>query len=67
MTGAEFAALDQVAKARHVAGLSDQQRTALVNAVADFYQTKAGANDPDPFRQRANREFAAWAAKRAPR
>lgn len=64
MTAAEFCALSDSAKARHVAKLSDRERIALVNAVAAHHDPAAGENDP--FRLRLNQQFREWAAKRAP-
>lgn len=67
MNAAEFCALPEHRKRAHVAKLSEPDRIALVNAVADHHErlrAEADANT-DPFRLRANAEFRAFAEKRA--
>lgn len=65
MTGAEFCALSDAAKAAHVATLNRDQRRKLIDAVADHHKAKGEA--ADPFRLRLNQQFREWAAKRQPK
>ena len=64
MTGAEFCALPEQAKQKHVAGLTDVQRRALVDSVATHHAAQAVAQEAntDPFRLRMNRRFREFAS-----
>lgn len=65
MNAAEFAALDDAAKARHAATLTKRQRVELIDQLVSHHKAKAGT-DPDPFRLRLNQQFREWAAARSP-